>query len=92
MTTPTESWEKELVSAMEYAQEWHGNTLFYPRELVHDFIRSLLREQEARVLEGFQNYLLKHGYCDADVYAEQTPDGHENAIAGYLATSTGIKE
>jgi hypothetical protein len=54
------------------------------------FITALLasarREVLHATLEGFQNYLLKHGYCDTDVYAEQTPDGHENAIAGYLAS------
>lgn len=58
--------------------------------LVIDHISTLLtsarREERFKTLEGFQNYLLKHGYCDADVYAEPTTDGHENAIAGYLAS------
>jgi hypothetical protein len=60
------------------------------------FIRHLLssaREEARReTLEGFQNYLLKHGYCDVDVYAEMTPDGYENAISGYLANLDALEK
>ena len=53
---------------------------------IYDLLAQVREATQRETLGGFQNYLLKHGYCDADVYAEPAPGGHENAIAGYLAS------
>lgn len=86
-------WEERLNNIYEIPEKrrmvWLLNFISHEKQLSYEegddrgYRRGF--SDKLTLLEQFQNYLLKHGYCDADVYAEEP-----TAINGFLKELEGL--
>jgi hypothetical protein len=80
----------EIESLIDYFRGKSAGWGFVQEESVMKFedelrskLHSLAAKSGERVLEDYTKFLTKHGYCDADVYAEEP-----TAIERFLAART----